>query len=60
MDNLTFEILRAAVTTAKSEQIESLDVLRPRIDQMYPNSAVERDAAIKAWASRVNFPPHAV
>lgn len=51
MDDLTFEILRAAVRVAKDYQIRRLDGLRARLAQMYPNDEPQREAAIQAWAN---------
>ena len=51
MDDLVFEILKAAVNRAKSEQIKSKKVLKQRLLQDYPRKEAEIDQAFKFWAS---------
>jgi hypothetical protein len=50
MDVLVFEILRSAVRMAKEDQIRSLATLRARLALMWPDHAVQREAAITEWA----------
>lgn len=50
MTDLTFDILRSAVTLAKNEQIEKVSRLKARLLDIYPNNQSEIDAAIQAWA----------
>ncbi len=38
MTDLTFDILRAAVTLAKNEQIKTAEILKSRLKDFYPNS----------------------
>lgn len=49
MDDLTFEILRAAVTVVKEHQIRTLPALRTRLALMYPDAPEQREGAITAW-----------
>lgn len=48
MTDLTFDILRSAVTLAKNEQIEKVSRLKARLLDIYPNNQSEIDAAIQA------------
>lgn len=50
MDDLAFDILRAAVRVARDEQIRRLSGLRSRLAQLYPEAPDQCEAAIKAWA----------
>lgn len=53
LDDLTFEILRAAVRVSKDYQIRRLDGLRARLAMMYPNNEPQREATVQAWAQYV-------
>ena len=53
MDDLTYEILHAAVTVAKEHQIRTLPALRNRLALMYPNSPEQCEAALTAWSEYV-------
>lgn len=48
--DLVFEILRAAVTLAKNEQVRRRDTLRKSLLELYPRHEAECDAALKTWA----------
>ena len=48
-----FDILRSAVTLARSEQIQRLSTLRTRLNQLYPYESTQIEAAIEFWANRV-------
>jgi hypothetical protein len=53
LDELTFEILRAAVRVARDEQIRSLPALRARLARMYPQFPEQIKGAIETWAQYV-------
>lgn len=50
MHDLTFDILRSAVTLARNEQIDKVGVLRARLEEIFPQWNAEIDAALKLWA----------
>ncbi len=50
MSEEAFEILRAAVTLAKNEQIRTVSALRSRLLQIFPGKEAQADEAIQCWA----------
>ena len=50
---LTFEILRAAVTIARNRQIKSVETLKKLLALEYPGQDEDIDLAISTWAHRV-------
>lgn len=50
---LTFEILRAAVTIARNQQIKSVKTLKELLALEYPGHGEDIDLAISTWARRV-------
>lgn len=52
LDDLTFEILRSAITVARVENIQSLPELRSRLLDRYPEQENAVEAALAAWAKR--------
>jgi len=50
MTELTFAILRTAITLAKNEQIGRLSALRARLLTIYPGHEASIQAAIDAWS----------
>lgn len=50
MDDLTFEILQAAVRIARNEQIRTIATLRARLTSLYPGQGDQCDVAISEWA----------
>jgi len=48
-----FEILRAAVTVAKNEQIRTVAKLRARLLELYPGKVDEVKEALVCWANYV-------
>lgn len=55
MTEKTFEIIKAAITLAKNEDIKSLRALKARLERMYPNNQEEREEAIKELALYVRL-----
>jgi len=53
MTELSFEILRTAVTLAKTEQIRTVASLRSRLLQLYPGKEADVAEALGAWAEYV-------
>ncbi len=49
MSNLVFEILRTAVTLAKTEQIQKVTVLKARLQESYPGKDVAIQEALSLW-----------
>lgn len=52
LDDLTFEVLRSAITVARVEGIQTLPELRSRLLDHYPNQEKTVDAALSEWAKR--------
>lgn len=50
MNDETFNILRAAVTLAKNEQICTVSALRSRLLQLFPDKEAQTEEAILCWA----------
>lgn len=50
MSDEVFDILRAAVTLAKNEQINTVEALRSRLLQLFPNKEAQTEEAILCWA----------
>lgn len=50
MSDEAFDVLRAAVTLAKNEQIRTVAALRSRLHQLFPNKEAQAEEAILYWA----------
>lgn len=49
MTSEVFDILRAAVTIAKNDQIRTVDALRKRLLELYPGKDAAVSEAFEAW-----------
>lgn len=52
MTDEVFEILRAAITHARNESINTVAKLRERLLRAYPGKSTQIDEALHAWASQ--------
>lgn len=57
MTDLEFDILRSAVNLAKTYQIPTVDALRARLRNVYPNEEAAIDGALNAWSEYVRSNP---
>lgn len=55
MTALTFDILRTAVTLAKTEQIKTVKILKSRLKDFYPNNDAEITQALSFWAQQTRY-----
>lgn len=48
-----YEMLRAAVNTARNFQVQSVQGLKDRLNLAYPNRQEDIDSAISFWAKEI-------
>lgn len=51
MDDLTAEIVRFAVATARVKDIRDVDALRNRLTEEYPDNPAQCEQALVFWAN---------